>query len=170
MNRAWDLDAIWRHRVDTMLETAPVLWLASTRADRRPHLAPCWFVWDGETITVLSRPAAQKVRNLTADPRVMVAIGSAHPEFDVDLFEGIAEVGAPLSDRARRRFIEKYASGLAHNGFDPEGFVAHFTTVIHIRPHRLLDWGLREMERRMEEAPAAVSGTSMGAVAWTGLS
>ena len=64
-----------RASVAAALETSEVVWLSSVRPDGAPHVVPTWFVWDGAAIVVLSKPAAQKVRNLARLPRAMVAIG-----------------------------------------------------------------------------------------------
>ena len=58
---------------------------------RHPHLVPIWFWWDGEALLVFSKPDAQKVRNLRANPSVMLALGDAEDDFDVGLLEGRAE-------------------------------------------------------------------------------
>jgi PPOX class probable F420-dependent enzyme len=79
-------------RVYSLLATARVIWLSSTRPDGRPHVVPTWFDWDGETITVFTRPDAQKVRNVRCQPKVMVAIGIADTTFEVELLEGEALV------------------------------------------------------------------------------
>ena len=87
-------------RVRRFLETEPVIWLSSTRADGAPHLVPTWFVWDGEAIVIMSKPGAVKVRNLRADPRAMLALGDAEDDFDVGLLEARAEVQAAAAPRA----------------------------------------------------------------------
>lgn len=81
-----------RGSIVVALERQAVVWLSSIRPDGRPHIVPLWFLWDGESILVFSKPHAQKVRNLRADPRVMVAVGEPGVEFDVELIEAIAEL------------------------------------------------------------------------------
>ncbi|HEX4898146.1 MAG TPA: pyridoxamine 5'-phosphate oxidase family protein, partial [Candidatus Limnocylindrales bacterium] len=79
-------------RLHELLASARVIWLSSTRPDGRPHVVPTWFDWDGEHITVFTRPNAQKVRNVRHEPRVMVAIGRADETFEVELLEADAEI------------------------------------------------------------------------------
>ena len=78
-------------RVRPMLAAEPVVWLSTVRPDGLPHLVPTWFWWDGEALLVFSKPDAVKVRNLRANPRLMLALGN--PE------RGL--LGRP--DRGRRR-------------------------------------------------------------------
>ncbi|MEX2182958.1 MAG: pyridoxamine 5'-phosphate oxidase family protein [Chloroflexota bacterium] len=79
-------------RVRRFLETEPVIWLSTIRADGAPHLVPTWFAWDGETVVMMSKPGAQKVRNLRANASAMLAVGDAEDDFDVGLLEARVEL------------------------------------------------------------------------------
>ncbi|HEU4673943.1 MAG TPA: pyridoxamine 5'-phosphate oxidase family protein, partial [Candidatus Limnocylindrales bacterium] len=76
--------------VDALLRERAVAWLSTTSADGVPAIVPVWFVWDGETFLVFSKPHARKVRNVGANPRVMLAVGDPADDFDVQLVEGRA--------------------------------------------------------------------------------
>jgi len=58
-------------RLDRFLSEEPVVWLSTVRPDGAPHLVPIWFTWDGTSLLVFSKPGAQKVRNLSANPVAM---------------------------------------------------------------------------------------------------
>ncbi len=136
-------------RLHDLLANARIVWLSTTRPDGRPHVVPTWFDWDGEVITVFTRPDAQKVRNVRHEPRVMLAIGRADPIFEVELLEGEAEVvDAPAARlravRPSSRFAAKYADSFAETGRTVDAFAAEFPNALRIRPTRLLDWGARE--------------------------
>ena len=79
-------------RIDRLLREEPVVWLSSVRPEGGPHLVPIWFSWDGRQILIASKPHAQKIRNLRANPNVMLALGEAEDDFDVGLLEGRAEL------------------------------------------------------------------------------
>ena len=73
-----------RQRPDPrFLEEEPVVWLSTVRPDGTPHIVPIWFWWDGDALIVASKPGAQKVRNLRATRRSMLALGDAEDDFDV---------------------------------------------------------------------------------------
>jgi PPOX class probable F420-dependent enzyme len=135
-------------RVQSLLATARVIWLSSTRPDGRPHVVPTWFDWDGETITIFTRADAQKVRNVRCQPRVMVAIGIADTTFQVELLEGEALVIDETSGHGLVRpsdgFARKYAEAFQSNGFTIDSFALQFPHAIRVRLTRLLDWGARE--------------------------
>jgi PPOX class probable F420-dependent enzyme len=70
-------------------------WLATTRADGRPHLMPVWGVWDGAALWFSSANASRKVQNLRARPRCSVATDNA---YEPVVLEGDARV---VTDRSR---------------------------------------------------------------------
>jgi PPOX class probable F420-dependent enzyme len=129
-------------RLHGLLGRARIVWLSSARPDGRPHVVPTWFDWDGEVITVFTRPDAQKVRNVRHEPRVMLAIGKPDPAFEVELLEGEAVVGSsPV--RPSDTFASKYAQSLAETGRTIDSYAVEYPQAIRIRPTRLLDWGAR---------------------------
>src|SRR6478735_12407654 len=79
-------------RVLPMLADERIVWLSTVRPDGTPHLVPTWFLWDGEALLVWSKPNAVKVRNLRANPRLMVALGDPAADFNVGLIEAAADL------------------------------------------------------------------------------
>ena len=70
-------------------------WLATTRPDGRPHLMPVIAVWIDDAFHFIAGEGTQKARNLAANDRCAIAIGSRTlPSMDI-VVEGTAE---PLSD------------------------------------------------------------------------
>ncbi len=108
-------------RIDRLLRSEPVIWLSSVRRDGGPHLVPIWFSWDGRDILIASKPHAQKIRNLRANPTVMLALGEAEGDFDVGLLEGRAEVlDSPASEILPPAHLAKYAARMAAIGLSPD--------------------------------------------------
>ncbi|MDQ3554112.1 MAG: pyridoxamine 5'-phosphate oxidase family protein [Chloroflexota bacterium] len=131
-----------RASVMMALEHHPVVWLSSIRPDGRPHLLPLWFHWDGVSILIFSKPHAQKVRNLRADPRVMVAIGDTGQDFDVELIEAKAEILSVLTESVvPDAFLAKYAAQMSLSGLSRKRFSEVYAQPIRIRPTRYLEWG-----------------------------
>ena len=157
-------------RVRPLLATEPVVWLSTVRPDGLPHLVPTWFWWDGEALVVFSKPDAVKVRNLRANPRLMVALGRPDEDFSVGLIEAEAALGeAAIPDE----FFAKYAGQLEEAGLDRTTFAATFTQAIRIVPTRFLAWRgraarhdhePRRVRPSLPEAPAlAFRGTLLPA-------
>ena len=107
-------------RIVRFLEREPVVWLSSVRPDGQPHLVPTWFWWDGEALLVFSKPDARKVRNLRANPSVMLALGDAEEDFDIGLIEARAELlDRPTAAVLPAAHLEKYADQLGTIGMTP---------------------------------------------------
>ncbi|MEV6208745.1 PPOX class F420-dependent oxidoreductase [Kitasatospora sp. NPDC051914] len=66
--------------------------LATTRADGRPHVAPVWFVLDGDHLVITTGSTTVKGRNLTRDPRAMVCVDDQQPPYSFVLVQGRAEI------------------------------------------------------------------------------
>src|SRR5438874_13807045 len=78
--------------IEDRLRTEPIIWLSSVRPDGRPHLVPVWFLWDGKTILIFSKPRNQKLRNIEQNPNVMLALEAADQGNDIVIIEGLAEL------------------------------------------------------------------------------
>ena len=126
-------------RVLPMLVDEHVAWLSPVRPDGTPHLLPTWFLWDGDALVVFSKPGAVKVRNLRANPRLMVALGDPEDDFSVGLIEAEAHL-EPGPAEVPDAFFAKYAGELAAGRLDPRTFRALYTQAIRIRPTRFLAW------------------------------
>jgi PPOX class probable F420-dependent enzyme len=141
-------------RIDRLLRDEPVVWLSSVRPDGRPHLVPIWFSWDGRELLIASKPGAQKVRNVRANPVVMLALGEAEDDFDVGLLEGRAElVGRPAGVVLPRSHLAKYRDQMAGIGLSPDEFLETYSQVIRIVPTRFLPWHGRTAPGAARGAP-----------------
>jgi PPOX class probable F420-dependent enzyme len=128
-------------RIDQLLRVEPVVWLSSVRPDGGPHLVPVWFSWDGESLLIASKPGAQKVRNVRANPSVMLALGEAEDDFDVGLLEGRAELlDRPASAVLPAGHLAKYDDRMRAIGLGREEFLRTYSQVIRIVPTRYLPW------------------------------
>jgi PPOX class probable F420-dependent enzyme len=158
-------DLLAAPRVDRFLREEPVIWLSTVRLDGGPHLVPTWFTWDGSTITIVSKPAAQKVRNLRADRRAMLALGDAEADFDVGLVEATADLLAePTPHDLPAGFEAKYAKRIRALGLTPTEFARTYTQVIRLRPRKVLGWHGRSVPRSVLAAQASVAGGRFGSL------
>jgi PPOX class probable F420-dependent enzyme len=135
------------------LTREPVVWLGTARADGAPHLLPLWFTWDGEAITLFSKPWAEKVRNIGRDPRVTIAIGTAGMEFDVALLDGHAVLSdEPVSPTAGAAGLARYAEPMRRLGVSPAEFLETYSQSIRIVPTRVVHWGQPGWKPRQDAA------------------
>ncbi len=145
-------------RLIRFLEREPVIWVSTVGADGSPHLVPTWFVWDGEHITILSKPGARKARDIAAEPRVMLAMGDADDDFDVGLLRARGAIDPdPTPLALPPGFLQKYGSRIADLGLTPAQFARTYACVIRLTPVKALGWHGRTTPASVLAAAAAVS-------------
>jgi PPOX class probable F420-dependent enzyme len=81
-----------------LLEGTRTAKVATVRGDGRPHLAPVWFVLDGDDIIFNTGADSVKGKTLRRDPRVSLAVDDATPPYSFVIVEGIAEVSDDLDE------------------------------------------------------------------------
>ncbi|MCU0311738.1 MAG: pyridoxamine 5'-phosphate oxidase family protein [Acidimicrobiales bacterium] len=98
------------------------VWLATVRADGRPHLAPVWFVTVDERFWIGTGAASVKARNIAANPSVSVSLEGGD---DPLVAEGRATaVPRPFPEPVTAAFLDKYGWDLAVEVDDDIGEVA----------------------------------------------
>ena len=129
-------DHVARH-----LDREKVVWLGTTGARGEPHLVPIWFLWDGAAFLVFSKPDARKVRNLRANPDVMLALGDAAADFDVQLVHARAELlDTPTAEILPRAMLAKYRRQMRSLGLGADEYARTYSQPIRIMPTRFLEW------------------------------
>jgi PPOX class probable F420-dependent enzyme len=68
--------------------------LATVRADGRPHVAPIWFVLDGDDLIFNTGARTVKGRNLRRDPRAAIVVDDENPPFSYVRVDGVCEIDA----------------------------------------------------------------------------
>ncbi|MGH9102100.1 MAG: PPOX class F420-dependent oxidoreductase [Acidimicrobiales bacterium] len=98
----------WRRFVSEGTRTAK---MASVRPDGRPHVAPVWFLLDGDDVVFMTGAGTVKGRDLRNDPRVALVVDDERPPYSFALVEGEAtisedmEVMAGWSTRIAARYM-----------------------------------------------------------------
>ena len=88
-------EAEWREFVSAGTRTGK---LATVRADGRPHIAPIWFVLDGNDVVFTTHDATVKARNLRRDPRISLCVDDDRPPFHYVVIEAEASLSEDLTD------------------------------------------------------------------------
>jgi predicted pyridoxine 5'-phosphate oxidase superfamily flavin-nucleotide-binding protein len=116
------------------------LWLASADRSGRPHIIAVSAWWDGERLVVATRGASRTARNLAANPRARLAIGSPEDATVIDVkAEAVRRVG-DASDLAE--------GFMAAVGWDPRE-VGEDWVFIPLEPVRIQAYkGYEELEGR----------------------
>lgn len=72
--------------------------LATVRADGRPHIAPIWFVLDGDDLVFNTGATSVKGKAILRDPRVAICIDDEAPPFAFVLLEGTAQTSTDVAE------------------------------------------------------------------------
>ncbi len=112
------------------------VWVASASASGAVHLVPVSHTWNGNQIILATEPESRTVANVTANPRVCLALGETRDVVMIDaaLVEAIAKAKAPAA------LAEGYA---AQAGWDPRTDGSDYVYLV-LRPERIQVW--REAE------------------------
>jgi PPOX class probable F420-dependent enzyme len=84
-----------------LLDGTRTAMLATVRPDGRAHIAPIWFVLDGDDVMFNTGADTVKGRALARDPRVTLGVDDAKPPFAFVLVEGIAELSHDSEESLR---------------------------------------------------------------------
>ena len=85
--------------------------LATTRADGRPHVAPIWFILDGDDLVFMTGASTVKGRTLRRDPRAALTVDLEEPPYGFVMVEGSVVISEdlqemlPLSIAIARRYV-----------------------------------------------------------------
>ncbi|MFG3661843.1 PPOX class F420-dependent oxidoreductase [Streptomyces sp. NPDC047706] len=91
-------DTEWRAFVSQGTRTAK---LSTVRADGRPHVAPIWFLLDGDEVVFNTSKESVKGRNLARDGRVALCVDDDRPPFDFVVLQGRAQLSEELGELRR---------------------------------------------------------------------
>jgi hypothetical protein len=104
--------------VEECLSSTRNYWVATVRADGRPHVTPVWGLWVNGAFYFGAGPGTRKARNLVENPNVVVHLESAN---DVVIVEGVAEVVTDPSPHLVERLFAASTAKYGMGSRDVEG-------------------------------------------------
>lgn len=125
--------------IDKRLRENTIIWLNTVRPDGRPHAVAVWFLWDGESFLIFSRPKNQKIYNIRQNPNVLLAVDDTRRGSDPITIEGTATLLAPgEADTTAEAYVAKYGADIKRIGFTPASMAAEYSQAIRIVPTRVM--------------------------------
>ncbi|MEU3935818.1 PPOX class F420-dependent oxidoreductase [Streptomyces sp. NPDC029044] len=88
-------DAQWREFVLHGTRTAK---LSTVRADGSPHVAPIWFLLDGDEVVFNTGKDSVKGRNIIRDGRIALCVDDDRPPYSFVVLRGRARVSDDLDE------------------------------------------------------------------------
>jgi PPOX class probable F420-dependent enzyme len=112
--------------------------LATVGPDGAPHVAPIWFVLDGDDVVLMTGARTRKGRNLRRDPRVSLVVDDERPPFAWARVEGLAELSDDLEEMLpwSTRIAGRYMGEDRAQAFGRRNAVVG-ELLVRIRPRRI---------------------------------
>jgi hypothetical protein len=108
------------------------VWVASASPSGVVHLVPVTHSWNGSQVVLATGPRSRTVANVTADPRVRLALGETR---DVVMIDAVLVEAIPASE-VRRALAEGY---VAQAGWDPRTAGGDYIYLV-LGPERIQVW------------------------------
>ncbi len=130
-----DLDNEFGQRVSRRLDEDVIVWLSTVGNDGTPQPRPVWFLWDGKTFLIFSRPDTAKLKHITKNPRVALNLDGDGRGGDIVVLTGQAEVvhDSPPADQIKD-YIAKYGWGFKRIGMTAAEFAQTYSVAIRVTP------------------------------------
>ena len=120
-------------RAEQRLRSDRTIWLATVGLDGAPDVRPGWFLWDGESFLLFSKPTAANVRDIASNPDVCLHLDPDEWGENVVIVTVRARI-APDRPRADETpaFVEKYAWGFERFEFTASEYADEYSTPITV--------------------------------------
>jgi PPOX class probable F420-dependent enzyme len=84
--------------------------VATVRADGSPHVAPVWYIMDGDTILFTTWHTTVKAANIRRDGRISICVDDEEPPYAFARVDGTAEMSDDLDELSKwaTRIAAKY--------------------------------------------------------------
>ncbi len=130
-----DLRTEFGQRVQRRLKEERIAWLTTVSDSQAPQPRPIWFLWDGESFLIYSRPGTYKLRHLISNPNVSLHLDGDSLGGDIVVFIGEARIDpeAPPADEVEA-YVVKYQPGFERIGMSAEEFAAAYSVAIRVKP------------------------------------
>lgn len=106
----------WAH-IDARMGEAKNYWVATTRPNGRPHVAPTWAVWHDNCLYFDGSPETRRMRNIAANPHVAVHLEDGDQAVIV---EGVTRMVERPSRELGEQLARLYSAKYAALGYAPE--------------------------------------------------
>ena len=124
-------------RVARRLDSDLIGWLTTVSPAGVPVPSPIWFLWDGESFLIYSKPDVPKLRNIAANPNVTLHLEGDAAGDDIVIITGTAAVSQAPPAHHVPRYIAKYAGNIAGYSWTDEQFAADYPVPLRVTPVRL---------------------------------
>lgn len=119
------------------------IWLTTVDVHSTPQPRPVWFVLEGDTLVLYSKPEAFKLKHIVNNPQVSLHFNTPDPkgEEDVIVFGGIAKID-PKAEAVNQNkaYLRKYRTGITGLASTPQNFSEEYSTAVRVKLISLRGW------------------------------
>ena len=134
----FDTSTEYGQRVARRLQEERIVWLTTADGQNRPQPRPVWFLWDGESFLIYSRPNTAKLQHILHNPNVALNLDGDGMGGDIIVISGVATIDeAGLPAESVPEYVEKYNSGFERIGLTAAQFSEIYSMVVRVTPTRL---------------------------------
>jgi len=128
-------------KLSKRLKKETVIWLITVRPNGQPVPTPVWFLWEGDSILIYTRPGSVKVKSILANPHAALNLNCDEWGGSVAVFTGqikIVDGEQPAMQNAA--YLEKYREGIADIQMTPETFSRDYSTALRMQIEHIRSW------------------------------
>jgi PPOX class probable F420-dependent enzyme len=112
-----------------------IIWLTTVTPDGQPVPSPVWFIWEGDSFLIYTRPNTVKLRNIATNPRVSLNLDGDHTGGAIVIVSGEAAVdGTAVAADEHVQYSARYSDGFNRLRMTPEQFAQRYSVAIRVRP------------------------------------
>ena len=125
-------------RVTRRLGEERIIWLTTIGRNGTPQPRPVWYLWDGESFLIYSRPGTAKIKHIIARPQVSLNLDGDGQGGDIVVITGRAALdpAAPPADQVPA-YAEKYRAAFKRINMSPVQFAQSYSVPIRVWPEHV---------------------------------
>lgn len=132
-----DLSSDFGAHANQRLHDEGIIWLTTVASDGTPQPNPVWFLWDGQSILIYTKPDSAKLINIARNPRVSLNLeGATVQGGDVTVLTGLASIEAHTPE-PDPKYYEKYKGAMDELGREFGDIYREYSVTLRIRPFKL---------------------------------
>ena len=137
-----DWDSKFGRKVKRLIKRNYVIWFTTVDANLTPQPRPVWFIREGDSFLLFSKPNARKVRHLLERPGVSLHFNTdATGDRDVVVLIGTAAIDESLPPAHQiPAYLRKYRSGIKDLEMTAEEFSQAYSVAIRVTPTSMRGW------------------------------
>jgi nitroimidazol reductase NimA-like FMN-containing flavoprotein (pyridoxamine 5'-phosphate oxidase superfamily) len=139
--------AMSKQEIEEFLSTPKVARIATIQ-NRKPHVVPVWYYYDGTNILMSTTKGARKAKNLQTNPNVSITIDDVEGKLEdisflnakAVIIEGIGELKDDINNSFAKKMYERYVGKNAFSNPMVQFSVNLPRYILVVKPTKIISW------------------------------